>query len=136
MDDLSFSVLSLGDSSYEFFCETGKKIDQRLEELGAKRVTPRVDCDLDFDDPAAEWLSTVVKYLNETGESSSNLPQSLSSNSILSSSSTYSRRNPFKAEVLENINLNGRGFVVQIKKRDILNYQSKDLVLLLNQEIV
>ena len=109
LDDLSFSVLSLGDSSYEFFCETGKKIDQRLEELGAKRVTPRVDCDLDFDDPAAEWLSTVVKYLNETGESSSNLPQSLSSNSILSSSSTYSRRNPFKAEVLENINLNGRG---------------------------
>lgn len=110
LDDLSFSVLSLGDSSYEFFCETGKKIDQRLEELGAKRVTARVDCDLDFDDPAAEWLGTVVKYLNETGEGTSGSSQSLSSISVLpNSGSTYSRRNPFKAEVLENINLNGRG---------------------------
>lgn len=110
LNDLSFSVLSLGDSSYEFFCETGKKIDQRLEELGAKRVTARVDCDLDFDDPAAEWLGTVVKYLNETGEGTSGSSQSLSSISVLpNSGSTYSRRNPFKAEVLENINLNGRG---------------------------
>ncbi|GIN70190.1 sulfite reductase [NADPH] flavoprotein alpha-component [Bacillus sp. J14TS2] len=110
LNDLSFSVLSLGDSSYEFFCETGKKIDLRLEELGANRVTPRVDCDLDFDDPAAEWLGTVVNYLNETGEGAGGTTQPLSPISALpGTSTTYSRRNPFKAEVLENINLNGRG---------------------------
>ena len=34
LEDLSFSVLALGDSSYEFFCQTGKEFDQRLEELG------------------------------------------------------------------------------------------------------
>ena len=50
LDDLSFSVLSLGDSSYEFFCQTGKDFDKRLEELGGKRIYSRVDCDLDYDE--------------------------------------------------------------------------------------
>lgn len=52
LEDLRFSVLALGDSSYEFFCQTGKEFDQRLEELGGKRISPRVDCDLDYDEPA------------------------------------------------------------------------------------
>ena len=30
LDHLNFSVLALGDSSYEFFCQTGKEFDQRL----------------------------------------------------------------------------------------------------------
>ena len=46
----TFQSLALGDSSYEFFCQTGKEFDLRLEELGGKRIYPRVDCDLDYDD--------------------------------------------------------------------------------------
>ncbi|MCL9797471.1 flavodoxin domain-containing protein, partial [Frankia sp. AgKG'84/4] len=65
LDDLHFSVLSLGDSSYEFFCQTGKEFDSRLEELGGTRLYPRVDCDLDYDEPAAEWLEGVFGALNE-----------------------------------------------------------------------
>ncbi|GEN35358.1 assimilatory sulfite reductase (NADPH) flavoprotein subunit [Aneurinibacillus danicus] len=106
LDDLRFSVLSLGDSSYEFFCQTGKEFDQRLEELGGTRLYPRVDCDLDYDEPAAEWLEGVFGGLNEArGESAApalaTVPQA--------GKPAYSRTNPFKAEVLENINLNGRG---------------------------
>ena len=61
----SIRSLLLGDSSYEFFCHTGKQFDERLLELGAKQLSPRVDCDLDYDEPAAEWFSNVQSELNE-----------------------------------------------------------------------
>ncbi|UHA61819.1 assimilatory sulfite reductase (NADPH) flavoprotein subunit [Metabacillus litoralis] len=111
LDELRYSVLSLGDSSYEFFCHTGKEFDQRLEDLGGTRLYPRIDCDLDFDEPAAEWIAGVLAGLDEAQaaavepvqaqEAAAPAPQALES--------AYSRTNPFKAEVLENLNLNGRG---------------------------
>ncbi|RFU70380.1 assimilatory sulfite reductase (NADPH) flavoprotein subunit [Peribacillus saganii] len=105
-DDLQFSVLSLGDSSYEFFCQTGKEFDSRLEELGGTRLYQRVDCDLDFDEPAAEWLEGVISGLaSAQGGLAAETPKSAPQ----AAETEYSRTNPFKAEVLENINLNGRG---------------------------
>jgi sulfite reductase (NADPH) flavoprotein alpha-component len=107
LDELRFSVLSLGDSSYEFFCQTGKEFDSRLEELGGTRLYSRVDCDLDYDEQAAEWLEGVLGGLNianvgsDVPVSAELLPQA--------GASVYSRTNPFHAEVLENLNLNGRG---------------------------
>lgn len=106
LEDLRFSVLALGDSSYEFFCQTGKEFDQRLEELGGKRISPRVDCDRDYDEPAAEWLEGVLKGLNEAGGGSAAPAPAAASQT---GESSYSRTNPFRAEVLENLNLNGRG---------------------------
>ncbi|PEJ27369.1 assimilatory sulfite reductase (NADPH) flavoprotein subunit [Peribacillus butanolivorans] len=106
LGDLRFSVLALGDSSYEFFCETGKQFDKRLEELGGTRLFPRMDCDLDYDEPAAEWLEGVISSLSEEqGSTVSAVPATITP----VSEHTYSRTNPFKAEVVENINLNGRG---------------------------
>ncbi|SMF27319.1 sulfite reductase (NADPH) alpha subunit [Priestia filamentosa] len=108
LEDLRFSVLSLGDSSYEQFCQTGKEFDARLEELGGTRLHPRVDCDLDYDDPAEEWLNGVIEGLNEGQEQNVGLAQSAATAEAVVES-PYSRKNPFKAEVLESINLNGRG---------------------------
>ncbi|OBA02737.1 sulfite reductase [NADPH] flavoprotein, alpha-component [Bacillus subtilis] len=106
LEDLRFSVLALGDSSYEFFCQTGKEFDQRLEELGGKRISPRVDCDLDYDEPAAEWLESVLEGLSEAGGGSAAPAPAAAPQA---GESSYSRTNPFRAEVLENLNLNGRG---------------------------
>ncbi|WP_374721760.1 assimilatory sulfite reductase (NADPH) flavoprotein subunit [Peribacillus tepidiphilus] len=106
LDDLHFSVLSLGDSSYEFFCKTGKEFDSRLEELGGTRLYPRFDCDVDFDEPAAEWLEGVLVSLNEARGGSAVAAIAATQEAV---QSVYSRTNPFRAEVLENINLNGRG---------------------------
>ena len=106
LEGLRFSVLALGDSSYEFFCETGKQFDKRLEELGGTRLFPRMDCDLDYDEPASEWLEGVISSLSE-GQVSSAAAVPAAKASV--GDQTYSRTNPFKAEVLENINLNGRG---------------------------
>ncbi|KOR78735.1 sulfite reductase [NADPH] flavoprotein alpha-component [Bacillus sp. FJAT-21352] len=106
LEGLRYSVLALGDSSYEFFCETGKQFDKRLEELGGTRLFPRMDCDLDYDEPASEWLEGVISSLSEGQvRSAAAVPEAKAS----VGEQTYSRTNPFKAEVLENINLNGRG---------------------------
>ncbi|WP_110932777.1 assimilatory sulfite reductase (NADPH) flavoprotein subunit [Paenibacillus bouchesdurhonensis] len=109
LEGLRYSVLALGDTSYEFFCQTGKDFDKRLEELGGERITPRVDCDVDFDELAAEWMGLV---LSELGKLSASGTAASSVSTIVASSGTeseYSRTNPFNAEVLENLNLNGRG---------------------------
>lgn len=107
LDHVRFSVLALGDQSYEFFCQTGKDFDERLEELGAERIHPRVDCDVDFDEPAAEWMDGVVNELKKQTESETQTIDVLTPS--VADKPVYSRANPFYAEVLENINLNGRG---------------------------
>ncbi|PIC94589.1 sulfite reductase [NADPH] flavoprotein alpha-component [Sporosarcina sp. P26b] len=106
LDHLHYSVLALGDSSYEFFCKTGADFDQKLSDLGAVQLAPRVDCDLDYDEPAAQWLAAVEVSLDvQTGGQSAAASVEVET----TSSTQFSRTNPFKAEVLENINLNGRG---------------------------
>lgn len=111
LKELRFSVLALGDSSYEFFCQTGKDFDRRLEELGAKRLIPRVDCDVDFDDAAEEWFETVIGSLSDTqGAKAGTADQTVNvEGEQTAQQEIYSRKNPFKAEVLENLSLNGRG---------------------------
>ncbi|MDB5054553.1 MAG: subunit alpha of sulfite reductase [Bacilli bacterium] len=111
LEDLQFSVLSLGDSSYEFFCQTGKDFDLRLEELGGKRFCPRIDCDLDYDEPAAKWFESVLSTLSAKFEATATATEinTASNHLLLSEQSAYSRTNPFNAEILENLNLNGRG---------------------------
>ena len=64
LSQLAFSVCALGDQTYEFFCQCGKDFDKRLEELGAKRIAARVDCDtdyLEYDD----WSANVESGLSQ-----------------------------------------------------------------------
>jgi sulfite reductase (NADPH) flavoprotein alpha-component len=60
LPDVRFAVLALGDSTYEHYCEAGKRLDRRFEELGATRLKPRVDCDVDYDEPAEAWIADVL----------------------------------------------------------------------------
>ncbi|GMX66204.1 assimilatory sulfite reductase (NADPH) flavoprotein subunit [Paenibacillus elgii] len=109
LEGLRFSVLALGDTSYEFFCQTGKDFDKRLEELGGKRLTARVDCDVDFEDSAAEWMERVLASLNEAQSAPSLAIGGGAAVRSETQPTEYSRSNPFQAAVLENLNLNGRG---------------------------
>lgn len=63
LDHLTFAVLGLGDRYYIDFANAGKLLDARLEQLGASRLTDRVDCDVDFDDDAAAWTAEVIALL-------------------------------------------------------------------------
>jgi sulfite reductase (NADPH) flavoprotein alpha-component len=102
---LSFAVLALGDKSYFHYCKTGADVDLRLEQLGATRLIPRQECDLDYSGPAQQWINNVIQVLPAIGSGSrviskpGNIPQPL----ILPS-----RSNPVEASVFTKIKLNGR----------------------------
>lgn len=102
-----YAVLGLGDSSYEFFCKMGVDFDERLKDLGATRIHPRVDCDVDYDAAAEAWMEAVLTEL--AGRISTHAPVVTGSFTAPALTSTFSRRNPFSSVLLEDIVLNGRG---------------------------
>ncbi|MFC7498487.1 assimilatory sulfite reductase (NADPH) flavoprotein subunit [Enterovirga sp. GCM10030262] len=104
LDGLRFAVLALGDSTYEFYCEAGKRLDRRLEELGGKRLRDRVDCDIDYDDPAEGWRTAMVEMLSAEKPTGAAAPAP----SVFPTKAVHDKRNPFAATVLENIAIVGR----------------------------
>ena len=105
LESLSYSVLALGDTSYPDFCKCGIEFDARLESLGATRIYPRVDVDVDPDAPYAEWSAGVIAALTPAGFQIASRDESAAE----AEESGYSKSNPFPAAVLENRNLNGPG---------------------------
>jgi sulfite reductase (NADPH) flavoprotein alpha-component len=103
LDGVKYSVLALGDKNYaDTFCLAGKKLDQRLAELGAKRIVERVDCDVDFDELAKEWSKnafTILGAAKALGQSEPSDQKDLS----------YSKKNPFNAKLISNEALNAPG---------------------------
>jgi sulfite reductase (NADPH) flavoprotein alpha-component len=63
LTNMSFSVLALGDTAFDLFCEAGKEWDRVLEEKGATRIAERMDCDVDYEDDAEEWIEEVIGVL-------------------------------------------------------------------------
>ncbi len=107
LDDLVYSVLALGDSSYVDFCEIGRRLDARLEELGARRVTPRTDCDLDFEEPSARWTEAVLEHAESKFQRSAREPGPRLV--ALPTAHRYSKTHPFDAAVLANQRITDSG---------------------------
>jgi sulfite reductase (NADPH) flavoprotein alpha-component len=102
---LRYSVCALGDTSYEKFCQTGKDFDSRLETFGATRVSPRQDCDVDYDEAHRLWLDSALKAFG---------PGTAAATAVVSVASPvstveYGKKNPFPGELLERVLLNGKG---------------------------
>ena len=104
LEKTRYSVCALGDTSYEDFCEIGKQFDRRLAELGATRLTARQDCDVEFDEPHAEWLEKVLVAL---GDVSSNGAAAVAA--PIAPPAEYGKKNPFPAEIFDKVLLNGEG---------------------------
>jgi sulfite reductase (NADPH) flavoprotein alpha-component len=60
---LKFSVLALGNTTYDHFCRCGREFDLALERHGAMRIYPRVDCDVDYEEPVKRWIEGVLTAL-------------------------------------------------------------------------
>lgn len=105
LPDLKYSVLALGDSSYADFCEIGKTLDARLQQLGATAVVERIDCDLDFETAASNWSSKVLEFAGEhlNGHEQPRTAILRSIDPIPSAS----RDNPFSAEILTQQKITG-----------------------------
>ncbi|MFO1488028.1 MAG: sulfite reductase subunit alpha [Verrucomicrobiota bacterium] len=114
---LSFSVLALGDTNYEQFCAAGKKIDARLEALGAKRIHPRADCELDYEAKAKEWMSAALAVITENSSSSPVTAKSEAPGPVLTE--RYGKKNPFPARLLKNVLLNKEGSDKEVRHYEI-----------------
>jgi sulfite reductase (NADPH) flavoprotein alpha-component len=132
LQQLEFSVLALGDTNYEKFCQCGKDFDRRLEQLGAKRIHDRIDCDVNYDEPFQTWLAGVTTALSSVAGAGSfrdeesvpphglarSRPSTIlsvgSDNASSSATATpasqrYSRKHPFPARLVVNRRLNAPG---------------------------
>ncbi len=113
LQHLRYSVLALGDTNYADFCQFGKNCDERLAALGAKRITERKDCDLDYETPAADWTSSVFTALSDTLKHSGNGANGSNGSAAPATANTstegWSKKNPFPAKLITNRRLSGEG---------------------------
>ncbi len=109
LEGVNFSVLGLGDSSYAQFNQMAREFDKRLEDLGGKRIHDRVECDVDFEAPYTGWANSVIGKLKEIAKPSGVAAVAMPNVAIPAAAPVYSKANPFPAEMLTSINLNGTG---------------------------
>jgi len=103
LNQLKYSVLALGDSSYVNFCQTGRDLDARLSELGAARFVPTLECDLDYDEAVAAWADDVLQALPDVLDSAPSVPHL----HAVKPPAVYNRHRPFEAVVLTNQKITG-----------------------------
>ncbi len=109
LEGVQFSVLALGDKNYgDTFCLAGRKLDERLAELGAKRIVDRVDCDVEFEDLAKTWSASAFTALSG-GAAMATVTAVPETTVELEEETGYTKKNPFPAKLIVNMSLNARG---------------------------
>ncbi len=104
--DLHYAVFGLGDSSYQYFCQCGKDFDAFLEKLGAERILPRVDADVDYEEPAQSWMAQVIgRYTELSGKPGVPPPPKKKK----TAEEGFGKNRPYPAAILLNRNLNQAG---------------------------
>lgn len=135
LPNLKYAVLGLGDTSYEFFCQTAKDFDTRLAALGATAVIERVDCDVDYESASAQWQDDILaKIKDELTAKTTQVPVTSAANTLHSASiaSIYSKKNPFSGSLLTSQKITGRDSVKDIRHIEIsledsgIQYQAGD----------
>ena len=128
LSNIKYSVLALGDTSYDLFCQAGIDWDNQLSALGAHRVLERVDCDVDFEEPAEQWISEVIPMMAEGAGTVS----VVDAGSAAPAKSAYNRKNPFPARLqinrlltAENSSKETRHYEISIAGSD-LSYEAGD----------
>ncbi len=120
LDGLKFSVLALGDSGYDGFCQAGKLIDTRLEQLGAERILARVDCDVDYEEPAAAWTTQALSLFGALAPSDADAapaptPAAKPAKKPGRTRSPWTRKTPYGATLAVNRVLSGSASSKEIR---------------------
>jgi len=120
-----FTVLGLGDTSYEQYCQMGKDFDAQLEKLGGNRVSPRVDCDVDYEDDASAWVDAALAAFDdvmEKGGAANGVTagaMGFAPGAVGAPASQFGKKNPFQAPLLVNVNLSGRGSAKETRHLEV-----------------
>jgi sulfite reductase (NADPH) flavoprotein alpha-component len=120
LQSLEFSVLALGDRNYSQFCQAGKAFDARLEELGAKRIHSRTDCDVDYEGPAREWFTGLIKSFDGGASSAGPSLNIVPSERAVESAPSFGKGNPFPAILKTNRVLNAPGSAKETRHLEII----------------
>ncbi|WP_424405937.1 assimilatory sulfite reductase (NADPH) flavoprotein subunit [Pasteurella sp. PK-2025] len=136
LDQLAFSVLGLGDSSYPNFCQAGKDFDQRLSELGGKRLLDVALADLDFSATANKWVDDIVAILKEKAASAvvSTASAQATTATVANAPSKYNKENPFAASLITNQRLTDKQAEKDVRHLEFdlsgsgLQYQAGDVL--------
>jgi sulfite reductase (NADPH) flavoprotein alpha-component len=121
LPELQFGVLALGDTSYPKFCEAGRVVDERLAKLGAKRLLPRVDCDVDFEKLATTWADDALARVRELKDKFATPPGAAPAQAFAPAAAAapkvpeLTRAQPATAEVLANQRIVGRGALREVR---------------------
>lgn len=132
LDGLHYGVIGLGDSSYEFFCQTGKDFDEYLSKAGAKPLLPRLDADVDYDAVCENWSQQAVALVKEALKSEAANDVAAVVPLTQGATSLYNKKHPFSAELLTNQAITGRDSDKDIRHFEIslagsdLSYQPGD----------
>ena len=119
LSDLKYAVIALGDSSYEFFCQTGKDFDVRLAALGATALLPRLDCDVDYEQDVASWSEKLTDILAKDLQAAATAAPVQSVQAVSSASQTYNKKKPFEATLIESQKITGRDSVKDTRHVEI-----------------
>ena len=119
--DTKYAVLGLGDSSYEFFCQTGKDFDERLGKLGGKAIVERLDCDVDYEAEAGAWLSKLIDSLKDDFSAAPQAAVAVQTGAAVQgvAAQTYTKKAPFKATLIDAQKITGRDSVKDIRHIEI-----------------
>lgn len=132
LEGTAFAVFGLGDTSYEFFCQSGKDFDSRLAELGAERLLDRVDADVEYQPAAAEWRARVVEVLKSRAPVAAPAQGAPSGAVNDIHSSPYTKEAPLTATLAVNQKITGRDSEKDVRHIEIdladsgLRYQPGD----------
>ena len=120
LERLAYAVLALGDSSYPQFCVTGRLLDERLAELGAKRLIPRHDCDVDIEPTAAPWLEQALTTARaETGSAAPRLSVVTPLRPAASVFAPATRDHPAEVELLVSQRITSRDAEREVRHLEI-----------------
>jgi len=132
LPQLNFAVLGLGDSSYEYFCQTAVDFDTQLTKLGANRLQAPALLDVDYDTGAATWQAEVLAKFQPLLQSTSQAALVVSSVADSAHGSAFNKQQPFVAELSVNQKITGRTSTKDVRHIEIsladsgLTYQPGD----------
>jgi sulfite reductase (NADPH) flavoprotein alpha-component len=124
LSSLHFAVFALGDSAYPLFCKTGADVDTKLAQLGAQRILPLQTCDVDIEQPAADWTNAVLNKLH---------PSPAAATAAKPAVAQKSSREIIEGRIKVSVNLHDKGsdqqtYHIEIATDGSLDYEPGDSI--------